>query len=250
MTWYYLAGTQPAGPFEETEVERLFGEGTLTLGSRVWRQGLETWQTFAEAFKRPAATCFKCKRLFPPETAVHYGSDTVCPECKNVFFQQIREGLAPETGGLYGGFWIRVGAYLIDRIALSIVSFPLQAAFQVYSAVNLQRNEGAMNGSAWFTSREFWLALGVYMILVMSIGIAYYVFFVGRWGATPGKMALRLKIVRSDFSKVSYWRALARYFGFTMSAFALYLGYIMVAFDSEKGRCMTISAIRGSSDAD
>jgi uncharacterized RDD family membrane protein YckC len=47
-------------------------------------------------------------------------------------------------------------------------------------------------------------------------------------------MALKLQIVRSDFSKVSYLRALGRYFALGLSAMLLDIGYIMAAFDSEK----------------
>src|ERR1700756_3767698 len=67
MRWYYLIGSQPTGPVEEPEIDRLFGDGTITLGTRVWRQGLQTWKTFAEAFNRPSVNCFKCKRLSSPD---------------------------------------------------------------------------------------------------------------------------------------------------------------------------------------
>ncbi len=43
-----------------------------------------------------------------------------------------------------------------------------------------------------------------------------------------------LRIVRSDGSRVSYLRALGRHFAEFISALILYIGYIMVAFDSEK----------------
>ena len=233
MTWYYLIGNQPTGPVEDPEIDRLFNHGTITLGTRVWRQGLQTWKTFAEAFNLPTVDCFKCKRPSSPDLSVRYGGLSLCQDCKEIFFQQIREGLSPDTTGIYGGFWIRVGAYFIDQIALFLVRLPFDLALRgyVFWAV-FQAEEKA--AQPFFVLRGVWIAYGLYFVFALLISMAYYVFFVGRYGATPGKMALKLRIVRSDFSKVSYWRAVGRYFAQGLSVMLLYIGYIMAGFDSEK----------------
>jgi uncharacterized RDD family membrane protein YckC len=57
---------------------------------------------------------------------------------------------------------------------------------------------------------------------------------VGKFAATPGKMACGLKVIMSDGSQVTYWRALGRHFAKVLSVLILYIGYIMVAFDEEK----------------
>ena len=233
MTWYYLIGSQPAGPVEETEIDHLFNLGTITLGTRVWRQGLQTWKTLAEAFNRPAVNCFRCKRLYSPDRSVRYGSLSVCQDCKEIFFQQIREGLSPETAGIYGGFWIRAGAYMIDQIALFLVRLPFELALRAFVFWQMYQTSG--NAYPFWQSRLLLITYGLYFIFILSIHLAYNVFFVGRYGATPGKMALKLKIVRSDLSKVSYLRALGRYFAQGLSGMlTLYIGYIMAGFDSEK----------------
>jgi len=234
MTWYYLIGSQPTGPVEETEIDRLFGDGTITLGTRVWRQGLQTWKTLAEAFNRPAINCFKCKRLYSPDLSVRYGSLSLCEDCKEVFFQQIREGLSPETTGIYGGFWIRAGAYMIDQIALFLVRLPFELALRGYVFWQLFQSASVSKPQAFWQSRGVLIAYGLYFIFILLLHLTYYVFFVGRYGATPGKMALKLQIVRSDFSKVSYLRALGRFFAQSLSGLLLYIGYIMAGFDSEK----------------
>lgn len=234
MTWYYLIGSQPTGPVEEPEIDRLFNHGTINLGTRVWRQGLQTWKTVAEAFNRPAVNCFRCKRLYSPDLSVSYGPLTLCEDCKDIFFQQIREGLSPETTGIYGGFWIRAGAYLIDQIALFLVRLPLELAFRAYVFWETFQLASGSNPRPIWQSQGVLIAYGLYFILFLLISLGYFVFFVGRYGATPGKMALKLRIVRSDLSKVSYLRALGRYFAEGLSGMLLYIGYIMAGFDSEK----------------
>jgi uncharacterized RDD family membrane protein YckC len=73
----------------------------------------------------------------------------------------------------------------------------------------------------------------VYM-LNFSFSIAYATFFIGKFGATPGKMALNLMVVNPDGSKVSYMKAFGRFFAEMISGIILCIGYIMAAFDSEK----------------
>jgi uncharacterized RDD family membrane protein YckC len=60
------------------------------------------------------------------------------------------------------------------------------------------------------------------------------IFFVGKYGATPGKMACRLKIVESEGGKVTYARAVGRHFAKYISMITLYIGFLMAAFDEQK----------------
>jgi uncharacterized RDD family membrane protein YckC len=234
MTWYYLTGNQPTGPVEETEIDRLFNHGSINLGTRVWRQGLQTWKTFAEAFNLPVVSCFKCKRLCSPDLSVQYGSLSLCPGCKDLFFQQVREGLAPETTGIYGGFWIRAGAYFIDQIALFLARLPFEIALRAFVFWDAFGTGSRSAAKPFWMPQEVLIAYGLYFFFAIATSMSYYVFFVGRYGATPGKMALKLRVVRSDLSKVSYLRALGRYFAQALSGTLFYLGYIMAGFDSEK----------------
>src|SRR5258707_5438263 len=115
MTWYYLSGSQPTGPVDDPEIDRLFNHGTITLGTRVWRQGLQTWKTFAEAFNLPAVDCFKCKRLSSPDLSVRYGGLRLCPDFKEKFCQQIREGVNPGTPAIYCRVFFSERAHAVQR---------------------------------------------------------------------------------------------------------------------------------------
>ena len=64
--------------------------------------------------------------------------------------------------------------------------------------------------------------------------MAYQTILVSKYGATWGKMALGLKIVNEDGSKVRTGRAFGRVFAEILSGMTCYIGYIIVAFDSEK----------------
>jgi uncharacterized RDD family membrane protein YckC len=72
------------------------------------------------------------------------------------------------------------------------------------------------------------------MLLQYAIPAAYDTWFVGKYGATLGKMACKIKIVVADGSSVTYLRAFGRHFGKWLSSIILGIGFIMAAFDEEK----------------
>ncbi|MDH3960367.1 MAG: RDD family protein, partial [Desulfuromonadales bacterium] len=67
------------------------------------------------------------------------------------------------------------------------------------------------------------------------LSISYAVFFTGYCGQTPGKMVLRIKVIRTDGSPINYGRAALReVLGKFISSILLGIGYLMVAFDNRK----------------
>jgi uncharacterized RDD family membrane protein YckC len=80
----------------------------------------------------------------------------------------------------------------------------------------------------------FIMVQGILILIQFAINISYEVGFLGRFGATPGKMACKLKVVTSSGAPISYGRALGRYFASLLSGLILFIGYIMAAFYDEK----------------
>ena len=63
---------------------------------------------------------------------------------------------------------------------------------------------------------------------------AYEIWFVGKYAATPGKMACKIKVVTSDGGQVSFARSVGRHFAKYISVMTLGIGYIMAGFDDQK----------------
>ena len=80
----------------------------------------------------------------------------------------------------------------------------------------------------------FFMSFGVLMAVVIGLNAAYYGLMVSKYGATLGKMAVGLKVINEDRSPVSLGRAIGRFFAELLSGMTCYIGYIMIAFDSEK----------------
>jgi uncharacterized RDD family membrane protein YckC len=171
-----------------------------------------------------SAKCAECGGTFAVDDMIRHGAAFVCAKCKPVFLQKLAEGADVSARNLrYAGFWLRFLASILDGIILFIVSLGIQLIIlgaTLSQAVGLQQRP---------------TALGFLELLAQLFGIllaiAYETFFIGRYGATFGKMAAKIHVVTADGGRVTYLRAFARYFAKIVSAFTLLIGYIMAAFD-------------------
>jgi len=107
----------------------------------------------------------------------------------------------------YVGFGRRLGAYLIDAVIVNLVLSPLYLIIPDFNLVNM-----------------------IFLVLYTL----YYVFMVGMYGATLGKMILKIRIVKEDGAKVSFVDAFIRELASYISAVVLFLGYLWVLWDPKK----------------
>ena len=113
------------------------------------------------------------------------------------------------------GFWIRVGAFLIDSIVLGIVA----GAFTGGDAIT---NPDVTN--AQHSGIETIASFLFFTLLWSSIG----------GGQTLGMRLLGLRVVDREGKTIGYGAAVLRYIGFVISCVAILLGLIWVAFDPYK----------------
>ncbi|MGA1865504.1 MAG: RDD family protein [bacterium] len=167
-------------------------------------------------------TCTQCGQSFDPSDVVTIKGFPVCISCKPLLLKKLQEGDMSFTGFVYKGFWIRGVADGLDALILGIAaqfidifirSLGFETVTDPFSAFSI-----------------FSLAISIKFL----INITYYVFFNGRYGATPGKMVIGAKIVNTDGSPISYTKAFARFFAEMLSGFIFGIGYLMAAFDSQK----------------
>ncbi|MBS1854044.1 MAG: RDD family protein [Acidobacteria bacterium] len=166
----------------------------------------------------------------PIDEMARFGDALICSNCKDSYAQRLREGVAPAAAGRYqyAGFWIRVLAVIIDSIILGVVQSILQftALRPMLGTADLEGNPAALFAAFG--------AIGLLGLVSLAISCAYESIFVAQMGATPGKMALGMRVVRPDGSRVDLGRAVGRYFAKMLSGIILCIGYIMVGFDAEK----------------
>jgi uncharacterized RDD family membrane protein YckC len=174
------------------------------------------------------AVCSQCGRIFPEDQVITFEDKMICAACKPLFVQKIKEGVAPGALQHFGGFWIRFVAKFIDGIILGIGQWAILIPVSMLVAPSM------MEGGDQALSPNFFMFIGIQVLLGISIPLLYNTFFLGRWGATLGKMACGLKVVTPEGGDVTYMRAFGRFFAEWISMIILYIGYIMVGFDDEK----------------
>lgn len=142
--------------------------------------------------------CPHCGAARPPGTAY-------CPDCGSQATMRSERRIIQERVE-YAGFLIRFVAWLIDAIIENIISAPLYLL-----------PPGIRSGISWIISPIYSIA-----------------FWVKNDGRTPGKMAMKVKVVKGDGSPITFGTALLRWIGTIISALPLGLGFFWIIWDSEK----------------
>ncbi len=241
MDWYYARDKEPVGPLAEIEFQSLVSGGAVTWETLVWRPGMPRWRRYGEVAEAAAAAtdaaglyrpCAECGRMFPMEEMVSYGPHFVCAGCKPVFFQRIREGVPIRGAFMYAGFWSRAGAKFLDAIIILAVLMGVQTVVGMAMGFTAAMTHRVESDQAPYAITFIFMAILLFSYI--AIPAAYNTWFIGKYQATPGKMGLGLKVITPDGSRISYPRALARFFAEVVSYSILLIGYIMAGFDDEK----------------
>ena len=126
-----------------------------------------------------------------------------------------------EQDVVYAGFWVRVGATIIDTLLIVALIFPLLVAIYGWAYFDVEKT-GFIAGPADF------------MLSWVAPAIAVIMFWLYRQ-ATPGKMALSIRIVDATAGNPpSASQCVGRYLAYFVSIIPLGLGLIWVAFDKRK----------------
>ncbi|MDA8024332.1 MAG: RDD family protein [Gammaproteobacteria bacterium] len=119
----------------------------------------------------------------------------------------------------YAGFWIRVAAYIADQIILGIMLFLFAFVLGLWAYSIFPEH----------LADSFSIIVGA-----LSYPLFVILFWVYRQ-ATPGKMAVNLKIVDAGSGgKPSTGQCIGRYFAYIPSFVFLGLGFLWIAFDDRK----------------
>ncbi len=132
-----------------------------------------------------------------------------------------------------GGFWRRFFAFAIDMAILCFVSLILfltgllamgisGGLLQIVSAYPLE----------W--EREMGLFAVLCFIAMLLAGMAYFTWFHGITGRTPGKKILGLRVVQTSGDPIRAGVAFLRWVGYLISGCFFGLGFLWIAFDREK----------------
>ena len=237
MNLYYADGDRQVGPIDKTELQSLIKSRKIDSHTLVWQPGMKGWEELGLFVRRKTqkgpqamqtaapvkqSLCSECGQAFAEDDMIRFAEAWVCATCKPIFVQKIKEGVTLAGEMEYAGFWIRLGAWFIDYLIMAIVSAIIYVPLTF------------MGFSSFDEPAAFAMIQLISTVLNFIIPAAYESWFVGKYAATPGKMACKLKVVMSDGDRVSFARAIGRHFAKYISGLILCIGYIMAGFDEQK----------------
>lgn len=126
---------------------------------------------------------------------------------------------------LYAGFLVRLWAYIIDCVivgcAMLIIRIPMFITSKIFPDLFLFRN--------------ILFKFNIVDIAIYIISAAYFIVMTYYYGATLGKKAMKIKVVKENEEKlpiidIIYRETIGRY----LSQIILGIGYLLVAIDSRK----------------
>lgn len=213
--WYYAdAAGERQGPIDSDELRQRYALGELRPGTLVWRDGLADWQPLSAL----ATELDLALAIAPP------GEDAVATD--PAALPQAWAGAAGDV--VYAGFWRRVAASIIDSFLISMVTLPIVIPLGLAAGVFSTGHEQA----GWVASL---LLQVVVQVLSLLLTVTYFsAFHASRLMASPGKLAVGIKVVRSDGQRLTVGRSIGRSFAYYLSFLTLYVGTLMVAFTRRK----------------
>ena len=151
--------------------------------------------------------------------AANAGNSLFCVQC----------GVALKSGPVvsapaptvYAGFWMRVGAYLIDYVILTIAGFI--AMFLLALALGVSAGVPSAGTS-----------IGLFLAWLLFPWLYSALFECGPRQATLGKQAVKLKVTDLKGNRISFGRATGRYFAEWITGLTLGIGYVMTAFTARR----------------
>jgi uncharacterized RDD family membrane protein YckC len=129
----------------------------------------------------------------------------------------------PSDKLVYAGFWRRFGAYWIDFLIL----LPLL-------------------GLSFWLGEKFRLFNLYYFFPGVLISLFFHVWLVKRYGGTPGKLVLKIKIARLDGSPVGYREAIMRHSILFILSTLVSLAMVIASYGMSDPEYLSLSFIERS----
>lgn len=126
---------------------------------------------------------------------------------------------------LYAGFFVRLAAYIIDCILVGLALLVIKIPYLFVWIINPDT----------FIGKPILFKFSAIDIILYILSLVYFVLMTYFCGATLGKKALKVKVIKQNNEKLSlidviYRESIGRY----LSGLIIFIGYIIIAVDSKK----------------
>lgn len=144
--------------------------------------------------------CSQCGSTFDQSDLLQIGGNWICGACKPAYLSRVMAGGPGVASAMqYAGVGIRFAARFLDGLVFFVPFFVLALVF----VPSFLATAGAGRSSLFNV---------VLFLPAIIFALFYEVLMLRYWGATLGKMACRIKVVRADGSGLGWGISFGRYF--------------------------------------
>jgi uncharacterized RDD family membrane protein YckC len=132
----------------------------------------------------------------------------------------------------YGGFWRRFVAFSTDKLILATIGFVMFILGSVAFGLGISPSDLAEEPENFF-------ALGmqvmvIYQAITIFLDMAYFTYFHGTTGQTPGKRLMGLRVVQDTGEALTLGSAFLRWVGYIISFVPFFMGFLWAGADRRK----------------
>lgn len=140
----------------------------------------------------------------------------------------------PSMQGQYAGFVTRLLAFVIDVLLIHLIVLVVTGVIALLIGFfeNLMLFTGFMDAGLGALYADL-VEVTAFITFAVMIWL-YPALFWMIGGQTIGKRIMGLRVVRTDGSRMTFWRGLVRVFGYVLSALPLFLGFIWILFSNRR----------------
>lgn len=227
MKWYFIDesivdGERRQGPYSIDEIQDFVNSGKITDETLVWHSGEESWKPWKETFEAQNGT----------------SRDELLQETINMLLKE------QQRTKIYGGFFVRLVAFLIDNVILSlaggIVLGILSFAGVIDLAPVIEGLREYINAPGTAEAIEKLMSvpgMSTAIYIGTFIQTLYFVIFGAKISSTPGKRLFKLRIETKNGQPLNWGSSILRYMAsiFTLITLMFYaIGYLIVCLDPKR----------------
>ena len=233
----------PTGPFSRAEIAQKLQRGEIAPTDLAFVEGLSEWTPLQQVLAKVDSAPLPGPVFTPPPVAAATLSNPAPVSPPSTAGYSYAATMAPPAHLVYGGFWLRFVAYLLDTIIVGAAVMVVSAIFGFIIGI-IAASSGVQLNSAMSGDSDSMNGAAVAIILVIE-AIVWVITILALWlyfaklesgpnQATIGKRVLGLQVTDMAGGRISFARASGRFFGKIISALPLDIGFIMAAFTERK----------------
>ncbi|MDP6963021.1 MAG: RDD family protein [Planctomycetota bacterium] len=195
QVWYFACDGKQDGPISEEQLLDYHRQRKLRDDDLVWAEGMRDWKPLGEVLKKIMRV--EPVKPQPPQVPQNPNMSVVTnSDEQGVASHPLSQPRSATQQVNSQNAWKRFVARMFDSVCYVIIGGILMAVFMTEE--QLEQAVGTFSGMSGYS-----------FVLMLSLGLIEAA-FISKWGMTPGKWVMRIRVVHKDQRFLSYFEALKR----------------------------------------